>query len=584
MKDRRSPLEAALARFESNLPLLRLLVERVMPGYPGGPRPMVIAGALALYQASLAWQEEMGSFGEVAEGSIQHALLALFQPQAIPPAALPPELTPFGERLEEMVATLDRRLPQAGLMPYYAPLAHPSGYGLRPYEEFSSPPPSSSDGRLWAALSTIVKRRWPLILSIVVATDLAVGVISMRAPKAFKATTTINTGIASGQSVSGTAIDWFKAGALMGNLTEMLQSRSVLERTASKLNLALTPEKLAKRLDVEKVGQTDMMRISGTAKTPQEAADLANTHTREFIQFYQQSQGSDARNADAFITQQVLESSKRLKVAEDRLKAFKSTNVPEAQTTVAAQLAELRAQKGEVERALSAAQSGLSTVEREMQALKRDPMFARTVQDAPEVETAGDRLKTLKQNLADARSLYGDESPVVKELKQQISRASGTVRSTTAKVAAADPARADVTERRIALKVEIAQQQAKLTSLNRAIVDLEPKARAASVTDVTYKELQREVALREADYQRLTERASQTRLAANGASVLPITIVDLAEPPIKPEDSKTVVKLALGSLIAGIFGFVLAYVLEARASALSAHELVEARLDHERGA
>ncbi|MNX79817.1 hypothetical protein D3C86_1114600 [compost metagenome] len=92
------------------------------------------------------------------------------------------------------------------------------------------------------------------------------------------------------------------------------------------------------------------------------------------------------------------------------------------------------------------------------------------------------------------------------------------------------------------------------------------------------------MALREADYQRLSERASQTRLAANGASVLPITIVDWAEPPIKPENAKTLLKLALGSLMASIFGFVLAYVLEARASALSAHELVEARLDQERSA
>ncbi|MBO9540248.1 hypothetical protein J7643_06620 [bacterium] len=584
MKDRRPPIEAALARFENNLPLLRLLVERVLPGYPGGPRPLVLAGALALYQAALSWIEAEGPFGEAAENAIQPALLALFQPQAIPPVALPPELTPFGDRLDEMVRTLEARGMQPGLMPYYAPLAHASGYGLRPYEEFASPPPGANDGRLWLALSNILRRRWPLILSIVLATDLAVGVLSARAPKTFKATTTINTGIASGQSVSGTAIDWFKAGALMGNLTEMLQSRSVLERTSSKLNLATTPEKLAKRLDVEKVGQTDMMRISATAKTPQEAADLANTHTREFIQFYQQSQGSDARNADAFIAQQVQESAKRLRGAEEKLKAFKSTNVPEAQTTIAVQLAELRAQKGEVERALSAAQSGLSTVEHEIQQLKKDPMFAATVQDAPEVETAGDRLKTLKQNLDDARSLYGDKSPVVKELKNQIARASGTVRSTTAKVAAADPSRAGAAERRIALKVEIAQQQAKLSSLNRAIADLEPKARTASVTDVTYKELQREVALREADYQRLSERASQTRLAANGASVLPITIVDWAEPPIKPENAKTLLKLALGSLMASIFGFVLAYILEARASALSAHELVEARLDQERSA
>ncbi|HEY9857135.1 MAG TPA: hypothetical protein V6D05_15430 [Stenomitos sp.] len=575
MKDKEMNLKPAYARFESQLPLLKLLVARVLPGYPDGAHALVVTGACALWRAAQSY-DQSGSFGDVAEAAINSELLSLMHFMKEPPE-LPEELEAYVERLGEMAKALGTQ--GTALAPYQGGLVQ-RPYGLTPYPEFVMPmAPGTSEGRLLSDLGDLLRRRWPLILSILLLTELGVGVMSMRAPKVYKATVTLNTGIASGQPVSGTPIDWFKAGALMGNLTEMIQSRTLLERTISKLNLGTTPEKLSKRLDVEKVGQTDMMRISAEAKSPTEAAELANTHTSEFINYYRQSQNSDAKNADAFIAQQLTLSEQRLRAAEDKLRSFKATYVPETQTGIAEQLADLQKQKGEVERALSAAQSGLSTVEREMASLKRDPMFARTVQDSTEVDTAGERLKTLRQNLEDARSVYGESSPVVQELKGQIAKATGTLQSTTAKVAAADPAHADVIARRIELKVQIAEQSAKLSNLQRAIAQIEPQVKNASVADVTYKQLQREVAIQETEYQKLQERAGQTRMAASGASLLPISIVDPAEPPTKPESSKTMVKLALGGLIALVLAFVLAYMLEVKRR--GDEDLVEARLDGE---
>lgn len=575
MKDKPMNLKAAYARFESQLPLLKLLVARVLPGYPDGAETLVVTGACALWRASLA-SDDARSFGDQAEAAINSELLGLLHFMKEPPE-LPDALDPYVERLEEMAKGLATQ--GMAIAPYRGGLTQ-RPYGLSPYPEFVMPEaPGVSEGRLLAALGDLVRRRWPLILSIVLLTEVAVGLMSARAPKVYKATVTLNTGIASGQPVSGTPIDWFKAGALTGNLTEMIQSRTLLERTISKLGLATTPEKLGKRMEVEKVGQTDMMRISAQAKTPMEAALLANTHTNEFINYYRQSQNSDARTADSFIVRQLTLSQERLRSAEDRLRAFKGQNVPETQEAIAEQLAGLQQQKGESERALIAARSGLKTVEAEIANLRRDPMFARTVQDSAEVDTAGERLKTLRQNLEDARSLYGESSPVVKDLKGQIARAASAVQSTSAKVAASDPAHADVIARRIELKVQIAEQEAKLGNLKKAIAGIEPRVKNASVADVTYKQLQRDVAIQEAEYQKLQERAGQTRMAASGASLLPISIVDPAEPPIKAESSKTMVKLALGGLIAGVLGLVLAYVLEVKRR--GDEELVEARLDAE---
>lgn len=577
--------KVAYERFEEQLPLLKLLVARVMPSNPSGPNTLVIAAANALWKLAVSFEPHEGaSFSEAAEVTINSELLSRMHFTLQSEPVLAKELAPYEERLQALEKVLAAQVPQLGVMPYYGGLVRQPG-ALTSYDEFVSPVPvHSSEGKLLHALSEIVRRRWPLILSVVLLTEVCVGVISMREPKVYKATTTINTGIASGQSISGAQVDWFKAGALMGNLTEMLQSRTVLERTERKLSLALAPEKFAKLISVDKVGQTDIMKISATAKTPALAAQLANTLTSEFIAFYQQSQGADARHTNDFIANQLAISGAALQQAEDKLRAFKEQNVPEAQTTLATQLADLKAKEGEVERTLMADKSGLAAVESELATLKHDPMFARTVADSPDVDKAGDRIKTLEQNLEDAKTLYGESSSVVHDLHAQIAKAEGSLKATSAKVAAGDPANADILARRIALKVDIAQEQAKLASLNRAIADLEPKARTASVADVTYKQLQNEVTIREAEYQKMQERAGNARLDASGGSMLPIAIVDPAVPPIKPEDAKTSVKLALGGLIALILGFVLAYVLEVRERGRREAHMVEARLDGEHAA
>lgn len=559
-------LHQALNRFETCLPLLKLLVAQV-PAEPDELSVLVRVGAIALFQASRAFDPSMGlAFTELAEHAIAAELLARFQDPTLPLPEWPEELAPYFNRLESLARSLS-----LGVRPYAGALVS------RPAQvpaEFVEPLGGETSADGFSAFGYLLRARWPMILGFVLLTEVLLIGLSLKAPKLYRATTTLNTGIASGQPLSGTPIDWFKAGALMGNLQEMIESRTVLERTILRLRLTIPPEKLAKRIDVEKVGQTDMLRISGAGMTPQEAADLANVHAAEFMSYYRQSQGADARVADHFIVEQLEGSAKRLKEAEEHLKSFKAANVPEAQTTLAAQLADMHAQRGEVERSLRGAQSGLATIEHDMSTYQRDPNFARTVRDSAEVDAAGERLKTLQQNFADASALYGEHHRMVTDLKAQISRATNAVTSTTAKVAAADPARADVLARRIALRVEIAQQGAKLRSLDRAIAELEPRARQASISDVTFKQLQRDVTIREAEYQRLQERGSQTHLAASGASTLPLTIIDQAVPPRNPEDAKTLVKLVLGALLSFAFALVCAYALERQAAL---RERVEAR-------
>jgi uncharacterized protein involved in exopolysaccharide biosynthesis len=591
----------ALERFEVHLPLLKHLVARAMTNHRAAEAlPLVQAGARGLWQAAKDFGESTSErsvrFSEYAEVAVTSALLDYIHvgPPADRPRAprseqaseqvpdqapeqaservmdLPAELAAFAGRLEAMAAQLRDEYPPQAL----APRAEAAGaLARRP----NVPPPpglalveeefpilGSADGGLLTAIGGLFKRHWAVIVGIVLVTELAVFAMVSTAPKTYKAETTLNTGIASGISASGAPIDWFKAGALMGNLTEILLSRAVLERTIQTLRLDLTPEWLAKRLEIERVSQTDLLRISATALSAEEASTLANTHVQEFMAYYASMTGRDASKTNRFVTEQAEEAERRLRQAEEKLRGFKSASLPEAQQALSEQLADTRRSRDETLQLLAAARSGLSTVEAELARLKADPEVASTVRLSPEVDAAGERLRSLHENLADARSLLGAQHPSVKELESQIAKASGQLQVATRRVAGGEAGMADVIARRIALKVELAQNQARLSAIEATLRDLEPKVKSASSEQVTLAQLQREVEIAAADYLRLRQRAGETRVAASGAATLPLTVIDPAEPPRRPESQKLPVKLALGLVVSLLFGGVVGYLLDLR--------------------
>lgn len=592
-------LERALERCESQLPLLQHLVSRAMASEATEVRPLVDAGARALYLAAVAYgADPIGArrqvpFGEYAEAAVTSALrdMLVFGRQA----ALPAELARLEERLSAMAAQLQSErasfLPAPGSFPEGAGLgAMPPG-GLSPAAGPGGQTPvgaaslgpaqgglvrralseeefpilaSGSDGGLLSAIGGLFKRHWAVIAAIAIATEAAVFALVTTAPKTYKAETTINTGIASGISATGAAIDWFKAGALMGNLTEILLSRAVLERTIAKLQLDLAPEWLAKRLEVERVGQTDLLRISATALSAEEASKLANTHVSEFMAYYAGMTGRDASKTNRFVTEQAQEAEQRLRAAESKLKGFKETALPEAQLALSEQLADTRRARDETQQLLAAARSGLSTVEAELARLQADPQVSSAVRLSPEVDAAQERLRTLHENLADARSVLGPQHASVKELEGQIAKASGQLQVATRRVAGGESGMADVVARRIALKVELAQNQARLSAIEATLRDLEPKVKSASSEQVTLSQLQREVEIAAGDYLRLRQRSGETRMAAVGAATLPLTVIDPAEPPRRPESQKMPVKLALGLIVSLLFGGVVGYLLDLR--------------------
>lgn len=403
-------------------------------------------------------------------------------------------------------------------------------------------------------LAQIPWRAWlgkvPWVLAAVLVTDVMVAALTLKQKPDFQAATVVNTGVSSGVSLSGAPTDWFRAGALIANIEEVLRSRTVLQGTIRMLALETTPDRLTKRISIARINQTDLIKIAATAGNAKEASDLANAHVASFLQTWERMEGEGARMALEFARDQMGKAAERLRNAENRLKQFRSSAMPESRVANAQRAADLAAQEAQIERQVLAAKAGLKAAESEisLQASKGSGGPAANALLGPEVVAATERLRRLENNLLDARER---KDPVAASLETQVRAARQALARAGAQVGA-EPGLADANARRVALIVEIAQQEAQLESLRRERSSALGVAQRAEADAVTYAELQREVALREADYRALVERVGQARLMAEGASRSTIRIVDPAAPPDRPASRKLPLKVALGTLVAAI--------------------------------
>lgn len=564
---------AAIKRFEDHLPLLERVVSQVLVAASGSVRDMVYLGAVVLMRCAAEWDETCGlSFKEYAEVTVTSELLH-FVHYPVPILKLPEQLTAYTARLNAIAQALATQLPAAPMALTTFPamaLRHPAmvpaaAYGA-PSEFIGAPAPAGpvkSPEAIGKNIWNLFVKRMPLILGLVILTEVGIAYTTFTSPKTWVAYTTINSGIGANDPLGGKG-DWFTQGTIVANITEMITSRTVLENTATALSLEVPPEKLAKRISVSRTGSSGLLKVEAEAESREAASELANTVVREFMRFYVNSQSHEARSNKEFMNSQVRSAKDQLTAAERKLKGFKGANVPEMQADWPARVSELMAMRDEAQRNLSAAQAGLAVTQRELNRIKADPLLTQRVLNNGAVTTASDKLRELQMNLLDAKDIYGPDHPVVQGLKNQIARAKSQLSTTTVEASEQNPALADSTARLVQLKAEVAMNSARLASLNASIANMQPKARMASTNQVTYEQLQREVRIAETQYMDLQTKFGQASLLAQGASNLNITVVDPAIPPREPESSKLALKLILGFVLSLGLGMFISYLMSLR--------------------
>lgn len=201
-------------------------------------------------------------------------------------------------------------------------------------------------------LNVIRLRKWVIVQAVVIVT-LAAVITSLMQPPVYEGQAKVLI------SEKGSGADLFGSLGLdissqpergLQTQVQLMQVRPLLENTIRRLDLGVTPEALAKRVEVSAVGQTNVVTVTARDADPKRAAAIANTLGEEFVSWSRDYKRESIDAAAAQVEsrldaskQEILDIGKKIqdKGVSDELQAELSIATG-AYTTLAAKLEELR--------------------------------------------------------------------------------------------------------------------------------------------------------------------------------------------------------------------------------------------------
>ncbi len=158
-------------------------------------------------------------------------------------------------------------------------------------------------------IEILARRKWVILL--VILTTLTVAAIGsyLQHPTY---TASVMVRVAQASTGSADYAEYYYAERLLKTYAEILKSRPFLLEVINRLNLSVTPEELAKRIKVDVVLNTELIKASVNAARPADAADIANMLASLLVERSQDLLFGGAKSACALLEDQ-------LAVAEDNL-------------------------------------------------------------------------------------------------------------------------------------------------------------------------------------------------------------------------------------------------------------------------
>jgi capsular exopolysaccharide synthesis family protein len=147
-------------------------------------------------------------------------------------------------------------------------------------------------------LQILERRKWVVII-VAAMTLLIVGLGTYLATPMYTASVTVR--VAQVQDSSVSYYDLSYSERVINTYVELVGSRPFLDQTIERLGLGLSAESLGKRIGVDAVSNTELMRITAKSEDPSSAVDIANTLGQLLIE-----QGGKLYSGEGKSAQQIL--------------------------------------------------------------------------------------------------------------------------------------------------------------------------------------------------------------------------------------------------------------------------------------
>lgn len=362
---------------------------------------------------------------------------------------------------------------------------------------------------------------------------------------------------------------------------EVIRSAPLVNQTIEELNLTnqdgeiVTYEEFIGRLSLEIVPGTDVLLISYQSPDPEKAQLVVNTLMEIYLENNIYVNRAQAAAAREFISQQLPKTEAALHLAEVALRDFKEKyqiiDIEAEASNVSSQVSEVETQINEVVTQLEKVSARIADLKEKTGVSVQEALERNELKDSTGVQQAFTRLQEVESQLAEERSRFQEESPMImdlnskkasleKLLEQRISQVTNGL-TVSRDALQTGTLQADLSEQLVSSEVERQELIKQLQALQQIQVAYQQRTNIIPQLEQTQRSLERQVNAAQGTYEILLNNLQQVQIAENQN----VGNAQIISPAIVSEDlvsTSNKITVAIGVVAGSVLYVITAFLLE----------------------
>lgn len=289
--------------------------------------------------------------------------------------------------------------------------------------------------------------------------------------------------------------------------------------------------------------------LNYTSPNPQLSAQIANTFAQEYLNSQLEDRFEATRRANAWINERLKQLQKSVQASELAVQKFREKQgLTEAKGVLLSeqQLSELNSQLILARTQLAEAQARFQRT-KQLQASGRGIESAVEVLNSPLIMNLREQEATVRQNMSDLASRYGERHPRMVNIRNQLADLQRKIHEEINKIQGS-------------LENNVAVAQARVATLEDQLEALQAKTSLSTDANVQLAELERQAQAEKTLYESFLSRSKE--IAQMDFAQTDARIISTAEVPLKPSSPKKLLILALAFIMGAGTGVGLMLLLE----------------------
>jgi len=365
--------------------------------------------------------------------------------------------------------------------------------------------------------------------------------------------------------------------------TEVVLSSPLIEKTIESLDLKddkgklLTPETLKQSIEVTNITGTDVLSVTYKSKNPREAALVVNTLMSVYLYNNIYNDQTQAKATGKFIDEQLPKSEAAVQQADIALRRFKEqnnvTDLPEAQKTALASIANLDNQITAVKTDLDTANIRVKEIQQKLRINSQQAIALSSLSQSPGVQQLLQQLQEVESQLSLERTRYREQAPQIIDLKSKQAALRSALQQNVAQQFGSEQQlpnsrlrlgdlEQSLIQDFVTAQLESQALSSRLKLLSQTRTNTQQQANTLPRLEQQQRELERKLAASQSTYETLLKKQQEVQVAEQ-QNIGNARIIEPAALPENPSNSRMLL-LIVGLILAGLLTIVTITILEIR--------------------